>query len=155
MSVRNQWFYPRGTLARGDWESVVDSAIDGWHHTGLRVAVLADGGLALPAADVERIVIPLSGAFRVRHDETTTTLDGRVSVFDGPTDVLYAGAGTGLTISGRGRVSGAEAPAGGRKPSRYLAREAVPVAVRGARRDTRQVHNLGTPDALQAAAVIG
>ena len=74
MSVRNQWFYPRGTLARGTWESVVDSAIDGWRHTGLRIAVLADGDLELAGADVERIVIPLSGAFRVRHDETTTAL---------------------------------------------------------------------------------
>jgi 5-deoxy-glucuronate isomerase len=154
MSVRNQWFYPRGTLARGTWESVVDSAIDGWRHTGLRIAVLADGDLELPAADVERIVIPLSGAFRVRHDETTTVLDGRDSVFAGPTDVLYTGAGTPLTISGSGRVAIAEAPASVRKPSRYLAREDVPVEVRGAGRDTRQVHNFGTPDALDAAAFI-
>jgi KduI/IolB family len=47
MSVPNQWFCPRGTLARGAWESVVDSAIDGWRHTGLRIAVLADGDLEL------------------------------------------------------------------------------------------------------------
>jgi 5-deoxy-glucuronate isomerase len=154
MSVPNQWFYPRGTLARGTWESVVDSAIDGWRHTGLRIAVLADGDLELPAADVERIVIPLSGAFRVRHDETTTLLDGRGSVFAGPTDVLYTGAGTPLTISGSGRVAVAEAPTSVRKPSRYLAREEVPVEVRGAGRDTRQVHNFGTPDALDAAAFI-
>jgi 5-deoxy-glucuronate isomerase len=154
MSVRNQWFYPRGTLARGTWESVVDSAIDGWRHTGLRIAVLADGDLELPAADVERIVIPLSGAFRVRHDETTTVLDGRESVFAGPTDVLYTGSGTPLTMSGSGRVAVAEAPTSVRKPSRYLAREEVPVEVRGAGRDTRQVHNFGTPDALDAAAFI-
>ena len=154
MSVRNQWFYPRGTLARGTWESVVDSGIDGWRHTGLRIAVLADGDLELPAADVERIVIPLSGAFRVRHDETTTVLDGRESVFAGPTDVLYTGSGTPLTISGSGRVAVAEAPTSVRKPSRYLAREEVPVEVRGAGRDTRQVHNFGTPDALDAAAFI-
>ena len=154
MSVPNQWFYPRGTLARGTWESVVDSAIDGWRHTGLRIAVLADGDLELPAADVERIVIPLSGVFRVRHDETTTVLDGRESVFAGPTDVLYTGSGTPLTISGRGRVAVAEAPTSVRKPSRYVAREDVPVEVRGAGRDTRQVHNFGTPDALDAAAFI-
>jgi 5-deoxy-glucuronate isomerase len=154
MSARNQWFYPRGTLARGTWESVVDSAIDGWHHTGLRIAVLADGDLELPAADVERIVIPLSGVFQVRHDETTTVLNGRESVFAGATDVLYTGAGTPLTISGSGRVAVAEAPTTVRKPSRYLAREEVPVEVRGAGRDTRQVHNFGTPDALDAAAFI-
>lgn len=154
MSVRNQWFYPRGTLARGTWESVVDSAVDGWRHTGLRIAVLADGDLELPATDIERIVIPLSGAFRVRHDETTTGLYGRESVFAGATDVLYTGAGTPLTISGNGRVAVAEAPTSVRKPSRYLSREEVPVEVRGAGRDTRQVHNFGTPDALDAAAFI-
>jgi 5-deoxy-D-glucuronate isomerase len=137
MSVRNQWFYRRGTLARGTWESVVDSAIDGWRHTGLRIAVLANGDLDLAAADVERIVIPLSGEFRVRHDETMTVLDGREGVFAGATDVLYTGAGTRLTISGNGRVAVAEAPTSVRKPSRYLAREEVPVEVRGAGRDTR------------------
>ena len=130
----------------------MDSGIDGWRHTGLRIAVLADGDLELPAAEVERIVIPLSGVFRVRHDETTTVLDGRESVFAGPTDVLYTGSGTPLTISGRGRVAVAEAPTSVRKPSRYVAREDVPVEVRGAGRDTRQVHNFGTPDALDAAA---
>jgi 5-deoxy-glucuronate isomerase len=154
MSVHNQWFYPRGTLARGSWESVVGPAINGWRHTGLRIAVLADGELELPAAEVERIVIPLSGGFRVRHDETTTVLDGRESVFAGATDVLYTGAGTRLEISGSGRVAVAEAPTSVRKPSRYLAREEVPVEVRGAGRDTRQVHNFGTPDALDAAAFI-
>ena len=154
MSVRNQWFYPRGTLAHDDWESVVDSSIDGWQHTGLRVGVLADGEVDLPAANVERLVIPLAGAFRVCHDEMTTTLNGREHVFAGPTDVLYIGTRTGLTITGSGRVAVAEAPTSVRKPSLYLAREDVPVEVRGAGRATRQVHNFGTPDALDAAAFI-
>jgi 5-deoxy-glucuronate isomerase len=154
MAVRNEWFFPRGSLTRGDWESVVDATIGGWRHTGIRVAALGGGALELPAGDTERIVVPLSGSFRVGHDGTTTELTGRASVFDGPTDVLYTGAGTGLTIRGRGRVAVAEAPARDRKPSRYLAGSQVPVEIRGAGRDTRQVHNFGTPDALDAAAFI-
>jgi len=154
MAVRNEWFHPRGALAREGWESVVDGHIPGWRHTGIRVAALGGGTLALPAGDVERIVIPLSGSFRVDHEGATTKLNGRSSVFDGPTDVVYVGAGQGLAISGVGRVAVAEAVASVRKPSRYLAEAEVPVEIRGAGRDTRQVHNFGTPDALDAAAFI-
>ena len=154
MAVRNEWFHPRGALAREGWESVVDSRIPGWRHTGIRVAALEGGTLALPADDVERIVIPLSGSFRVDHEGATTKLNGRSSVFDGPTDVVYVGSGQGLAISGVGRVAVAEAVTSVRKPSRYLAEAEVPVEIRGAGRDTRQVHNFGTPDALDAAAFI-
>jgi 5-deoxy-glucuronate isomerase len=154
MAVSNEWFFPRGSLARSSWESVVDTTIDGWRHTGIRIAVLDGAAVDLPPAGLERIVIPLSGTFRAVHDNATTVLEGRESVFDGPTDVLYVGAGQGLAIGGSGRVAVAEAPAGVRKPSRYLARTEVPVEVRGAGRDTRQVHNFGTPDALDAAAFI-
>ncbi|NNC11559.1 5-deoxy-glucuronate isomerase [Planctomonas sp. JC2975] len=154
MVVRNEWFFPAGSLRRGEWESVVDDGIAGWRHTGIRIAVLDDGAVGLPAADVERIVVPLAGGFRVGHDDTTTVLHGRASVFDGATDVLYVGAGRALTISGSGRVAVAEAVTSERKPSAYLAKSDVPVEIRGAGRDTRRVHNFGTPDALDAAAVI-
>ena len=154
MAAPNEWFYPRGSLMRAGWESVVDDQVPGWRHTGLRIAVLDGGSLALPAGEVERIVIPLAGGFRVEHEGATTKLDGRASVFEGPTDVLYVGAGQELTVSGVGRVAVAEAPTTVRKPSRYVARGEVPVEIRGAGRDTRQVHNFGTPDALDAAAFI-
>jgi 5-deoxy-glucuronate isomerase len=154
MTVRNEWFFPRGALSTGNWESVVDATIPGWRHTGIRVAVLDGGAAELPAGDTERIVVPLSGSFSVGHDGTTTGLEGRENVFSGPTDVLYVGVGQGLEIRGRGRVAVAEAPAREAKPSRYLAKSRVPVEIRGAGRDTRQVHNFGTPDALDAAALI-
>ena len=159
MTVRNEWFFPRGSLrsAASDetpWEAVVDEGIPGWRHTGIRIAELDGGDASLPAGDVERIVVPLSGAFRVEHDGATTELEGRRSVFDGPTDVVYVGSGRSLTISGAGRVAVAEAVTSVSKPSRYLAKPEIPVEVRGAGRDTRRVHNFGTPDALDAAAII-
>lgn len=154
MAQRNEWFFPRGTLSGGRWESVVDDSIDGWAHTGLRVAELASGTVELPAGDVERIVVPLTGSFSVQHEGTTTRLAGRSSVFDGPTDVLYVGAGSGLSVSGSGRVAVAEAPTRIVRPSVRIAREQVPVELRGAGRDTRQVHNFGTPGTLDAAALI-
>ena len=154
MAVRNEWFHPRGSLAREGWESVVDATIPGWRHTGIRVAPLDGGCLELPAGDVERIVVPLTGSFRVDHEGTTTKLVGRSHVFDGPTDVLYLGAGQAVAIRGTGRVAVAEAFTAARKPSRYLAKSEIPIEIRGAGRDTRQVHNFGTPDVLDAAAFI-
>lgn len=156
MAVRNEWFFPRGALSSGPWESVVDGSIDGWRHTGIRIADVDDAGVELPAADVERIVVPLSGAFRVEHEGRTTELEGRAGVLDGPTDILYVGCGEGLRISAPagGRVAVAEAVTTVRKSSAYLPKADVPVEIRGAGRDTRRVHNFGTPDALDAAAII-
>ncbi|HEX4402969.1 MAG TPA: 5-deoxy-glucuronate isomerase [Galbitalea sp.] len=154
MAVRNEWYFPRGTLTRGGWESVVDRSIAGWTHAGIRIASLDGGTISLPAGDVERLVIPLSGAFWIDHDDTTTTLRGRRSVFDGPTDVVYVGTRRTLSLHGLGRVAVAEAPTTQQKPSRYIAREDVPVEIRGAGRDTRQVHNFGTPAILDAGSFI-
>jgi 5-deoxy-glucuronate isomerase len=160
------WFYPRGSLAKGEWQSVVDSSLPGWIHTGLRVAICAGGPLDLPAGRVERLIVPLEGSFDItwgsgaktratyRDAATTTHLDGRQSVFDGPTDVLYLGAGTFATILGVGRIAVAEAPTSIPKPSRYMPKAQVPVELRGAGRSSRQVHNFGTPDALDASKLI-
>ncbi|TDT61709.1 5-deoxy-glucuronate isomerase [Frigoribacterium sp. PhB116] len=164
MTTQNETVFPRGALARGEWESVVDDGIDGWQHTGLRVAELVPGGeLTLPAAGVERLVVPLSGSFTVRHQGSgdlepgqheTTQLEGRPSVFDGPTDVLYLSTGASATIAGEGRVAVAEAPTEEVHPSRHVRRDEVPVELRGAGRSSRQVHNFGTPQALDAGRFI-
>lgn len=151
---RNRWFFPRGRLSRDGWESVVDDTLPGWRHTGIRVGALNGDTVRLPGADVERIVVPLQGRFQVEHDATMTVLHGRASIFDGPTDVVYVGAGQGMAIGGTGRVAVAEAVTTIRKPSRYLARSDIPVEIRGAGRDSRQVHNFGTPESLDAAAFI-
>ena len=155
MAVLNEWFFPKGTLSREGWECVVDGGTTpGWTHTGIHLASLDGDTVGLPAADIERIVVPLSGRFEVIHEGMTTVLEGRDSVFDGPSDVLYVGAGQQLTVGGSGRVAIAEARTSIRKPARYIAREDVPVELRGAGRDSRQVHNFGTPEGLDAAALL-
>ena len=53
------WVYPLGTAAEGEWDvslGTCDSslAVDGWEHTGLKVATLASGAaVELPAAAEE------------------------------------------------------------------------------------------------------
>lgn len=154
MAAHNEWFFPRGTLAEDGWESVADARIAGWKHAGIRVANLDEGGITLSANETERLLVPLSGSFTIAHAGTVTELDGRSSVFDGPTDVLYLGAGSRALVCGPGRLAVAEAPAWTRYPSRHVHRAEVPVEIRGAGRDTRQVHNFGTQETLRAASFI-
>lgn len=154
------WFRPRGDLAQGAWESVVETGTaPGWAHTGLRIAALGDGErIGLERRDVERIVVPLAGSFTVRHHhfpgEWETRLHGRASVFAGPTDVLYLPVGTTAQITGAGRVAVAEAPARESRPWQYLRADETPIELRGAGRSSRQVHNFGTPGALDADRLI-
>ena len=155
----NDWFYKRGRLQQGGWESVVDTTTPGWAHTGLRVANLAGGEvLNLPAGDVERLIVPLAGSFSVVWTSGSSTetraLEGRASVFDGPSDVLYLGVGVSAQLSGSGRVAVAEAPATERFPVRYIPKSDVAIELRGAGRSSRQVHNFGTTDNLDASKFI-
>ncbi len=150
----SDWFHPRGALSDGPWETVVGAGLPGWQHTGSRIAVLDGGAVRLEAGPVERMVVPLAGSFTVETLDRTVGLDGRESVFDGPTDVLFVGIGTEMTITGAGRVAVAEAPATEPLPTALIRREDVPVEIRGAGRSTRQVHNFGTPGALAAQKLI-
>jgi 5-deoxy-glucuronate isomerase len=153
-----QWFRPRGALASGDWESVVDGGRPGWEHAGLRVGDFTrTPRLRLGAGNVERMVVPLTGDVRVEldgADRGTVELAGRAGVFDGPSDVLYAGPGTGLLLTGSGRVAVAEAASTEPRPVTVLRAAEVPVELRGAGRSSRQVHNFGVPGGLDAARLI-
>jgi len=152
------WVYPLGSAAEGSWDvslGTSDSAlaVDGWAHTGLKVATLAAGAAVdLPAAGEERIVVPLSGSFTAAVDGQNFQLAGRASVFNGPSDVLYTGTGKTLSISSAdgGRVAIATAPAKTSYPTRLVSAAETPVELRGAGNCSRQVHNFGTPAALEA-----
>ncbi|KRE31425.1 5-deoxy-glucuronate isomerase [Agromyces sp. Soil535] len=159
MTTDQRWFHRRGLLARDGWESVVDAGTPGWRHTGLRVTHLTKGEeLQLAETGVERIVVPLSGSFTVAHrdDErvTTTRLHGRTSVFSGPTDVLYLSSASTAVLTGEGRIAVASSPTDDVRPTRYIAASETPVELRGAGASSRQVHNFGTPQALDAARLI-
>lgn len=154
----NNWVYPLGSAADGVWDvslGTSDSAlaIDGWAHTGLKVATIAAGNsVGLPGVEEERIVVPLNGSFTVTVDGVDHELGGRSSVFNGPSDVLYSGTGKAVTIASTdgGRVAIATAPARTSYPTRLITSAETPVELRGAGNCSRQVHNFGTPTALEA-----
>jgi 5-deoxy-glucuronate isomerase len=152
------WVYPLGSATDGNWDislgtSDSATAVEGWAHTGLKVATLAAGGaVSLPAAGEERIVIPLNGAFTATVDGVDYPLAGRTSVFHGPSDVLYSGTGKAVTISSSdgGRVAVATAPGQAWYPPRLVTAAVPPGELRGAGYCSRQGHKFGTPAALEA-----
>lgn len=156
----SNWFYPRGSLSNGACESVVDDTIPGWSHTGLKIAALSpDVALNCESGENETLIVPLSGSCDVTYDEGlpsagSQALIGRPSVFAGPTDVLYLGKGASFSLRGNGRVAVAHARAHQTFPHHYLPSSEVPVELRGAGASTRQVHNFGTREALNADRII-
>lgn len=152
------WVYPAGTASDGRWQTSLGAAdssltVPGWAHTGIKIAELAPGEtLTLPAAAEERILIPLQGSFSAVVDGQDYQLAGRNSVFQGPSDVLYTGIETELVVGSAygGRFAVALAPAKSSYPVRLITAAQTPVELRGAGNCSRQVHNFGTPAALEA-----
>lgn len=156
--VENPWFYPHGSASAAGWDinlgtSDAEEKPPGWAHTGLRTVDLAAGAsISLPAQEEERIVVPLTGSFTADVAGKSYDLSGRDSVFAGPSDVLYTGIQTPVTISSErgGGVAVASAPAKESYPVRHISASDIPVELRGAGVASRQVHNFGTPAALEA-----
>lgn len=163
MSSADKWYFKRGELARADWDVHVDPQnppAQGWKYTGLRIGTLNAGRiLELPSDSNERIIFALEGEeFLVQyiHQDQThqLVLSGRTSVFHGPADFIYLPINTSAKISGMGRIAVGETPATNEKPVRYVPKSEVSISMRGAGRETRQVHNLGMPETLDADRMI-
>ena len=152
------WFFKKGELAKDNWDVLVDGSIKGWQHTGLRVGTLGSGRQFHIIADgLERLIFPLEGVgltveYRLAGETAYQTqfLRGRKSVFHGTSDLIYLPVDTEIKIHGEGRVCIGEAPAKNSKAVKFIAAEEVPVFVRGAGRESRQVHNFGVPENLDA-----
>jgi 5-deoxy-glucuronate isomerase len=161
----NEWVLPLGAAAREGFDVAVDDTVEGWAHTGLRVATLAaDESCEVPAGEWEYVVLPLSGSVRVAarlRDDTTRTVElaGRPSVFAGPTDVAYAPAGSALMVTATGSSSrvaicAAHVAGGGSSEWRHVEAADIPVEIRGAGIASREVRNFATPGVLDADAMI-
>jgi 5-deoxy-glucuronate isomerase len=156
--MTSKWYFRAGELSQGGWDVHIDATnppTTGWKYTGLRIGSLTSQ-LALPADSQERIIFILEGSevsveYSVAGQPAQTQiLQGRRSVFHGPADFLYLPIHTSATISGKGRIAVGEAPATTVKAVQYTPKDQVQILLRGAGHETRQVHNLGMPDTLDA-----
>jgi 5-deoxy-glucuronate isomerase len=164
MSDNARWVRPLGSAATADWEVAIETGDDGWSHTSLYAAGLAEGQSRTIAPDeFEHVVVPLSGSVRVvatcPDGAREAVLAGRPSVFAGPTDVAYVSRDANLTVTAvdgpaRVAVCGAKAAQRHTPPFRHVRAEEVPVELRGAGIASREVRNFGTPDTLRADSII-
>jgi 5-deoxy-glucuronate isomerase len=156
----SQWYYPKGSLRRGPWEAVVDESLPGWQFTGMRLADSADAEVFEIAPDgKERVIYMLSGestevAYTVAGVTETVTLQGRKSVFHGAVDYLYLPIDTDISFTTNGRVMVVEAVASTPKPVNLRRATDVPLLLRGAGKSTRQIHDFGGVEHLDADRMV-
>jgi 5-deoxy-glucuronate isomerase len=160
-----RWFLPRGSTEGSGSDVVVGDSLPGWQHTGLHVVPLASGQRwSTEEAGWEYVVVPLNGAASVScvdaaGAEHEAALTGRPSVFASRTDVVYAPAGSRLTVTGtaaesRIAVCAARVTGQGTAEFRHVAADEVPVELRGAGSCSREVRNFAVPDVLEADSII-
>lgn len=146
-----------GETASGPFALQITPEVAGWEFSGLRVLELAAGQAEeFDTDDSEFVVLSLGGSAEVTVDGHAFTLGGRTSVFDGPSDVVYAPRDARLAVSSAagGRFALASAVCHQRLEPAYLAKEDVPVEMRGAGQSSRQVNNFGVPGVLEAVNII-
>jgi len=150
-------YRPAGSLADGGWSVVLTPESAGWRFSGMRAATLPAGaGLAFETAGDEVVVLPLAGAFDVTADGQTYHLEGRESVWAGPSDFVYVPPGCGVEVSsaGGGRFAVAAARAEARFPPRYVPATDVAVELRGAGACSREVRNFASALKFEADRLI-
>jgi 5-deoxy-glucuronate isomerase len=120
------------------------------------ISLESEGSHRFDTGSDEVIVLPLSGSVAVDVAGGHCELEGRASVFDGPTDLVYVGSGRIVNL--RSATGGRFALCGARTQSAaalsYMAASRVPIELRGAGQSSRQVRNFGTPGALDAVKII-
>ncbi len=156
----SQWYYPKGSLRRGEWEAIVDDTLPGWRYTGMRLANSADASSFAIAPDgIERVIYMLSGVstevtYTVEGSTEKVTLSGRTSVFHGAVDYLYLPINTDISFTTNGRVMVVEAVASVAKPVHLRRAADVPLLLRGAGKSTRQIHDFGGVEHLDADRMV-
>jgi 5-deoxy-glucuronate isomerase len=155
--MKSRYLLSSGFTGSGSYEVEVTPESAGWGYSSLKIISLQPAGSQrFQTGSDEVIVLPLNGSVVVEVDDTLCELDGRSSVFDGPTDIAYVGTGKAVTLrsAGGGRFALCGARAQSDLPVRYLAASQVPVELRGAGQSSRQVRNFGTPESLDAGKII-
>lgn len=161
--MAKKWHYAAGELTEGAYSVCVDvdkAPVQPWAYAGIRVAELSGSPLKIEAVEMERMILIASGeSITVDYtDEDGTservTLAGRIDVFHGPSDVIYLPRHCAATLTGQARAIIGETRARTTKKVQVMRKDEVPTLIRGKERSTRQIHNFGMPDALDADRLI-
>lgn len=151
------WIKRAGSTRTDEYDVVIRPGDTGWSHTGLLVTNLEAGeSRTVETGGCEFIVLPLSGGATVEVGDTSYELQGRASVFAGPSDSVYIPRDSAFTVTSTsgGRYAFPHAKAATIKPVCKVEASAVPVEMRGAGRASRQVNNFGTPGTVDADSII-
>lgn len=156
----SRWVRALGEATSGDFVVAITDEVEGWQHTSLRVAELtADGSLTYDTGEEEIVLVPLAGAVTIEVSGfDAISLDGRASVFDGPSDTAYLPRGRTVTVRNSGTEPARVALCGARattdrEPRRIAADEAQPEQ-RGAGNASREVRAFGLPPVLDADSIL-
>ncbi len=150
-------YRPSGSLAAEGWSVVLTPETAGWRFSGLRAAMLPAGEeIAFATGSDEVAVVPLEGACEVTIDGQRFPLEGRPSVWSGPSDFVYAPPGCEVAVASPagGRFAVATARAKRRFPVRYVEAAAVGIELRGTGASSREVRNFARPDRFEADRLI-
>lgn len=156
----NTCHMPAGTLAGDGFRLRLTPETAGWTYSGLWVLDLAPGqSHSLDTGPDEMVVLPLSGhQIGVECDGATFQLQGRGSVFDGPSDFVYLPPRARVRVhaspSRPASLAFPSARASRRLPVRYGPAADVPVELRGAGQCSRQVHNFCGAGVFEADKLI-
>ena len=145
------------SLAKGPWSLEITQAEACWSWASLRVLTLdVDASQTFSTGEEEMLVLPLAGSCVLSYGKDRQALDGRPSVFDGPTDFAYVPPGSTVTVTseGGGRFALPGARASRRLPFRYQGALCTPVELRGAGSCSRQVVNYCMPGLFEADRLI-
>lgn len=131
-----------GDTTSPPWTLSVDPARAGWVYSSLRVVDLRPGEtVQLDTGHQEILVLPLSGSCSVQTPTFAGDLVGRGSVFDGPSDFVYIGVETSVTLhsTAGGRFAIPGSVANTPRPVRYYPASDSAVNIRGAGQCTRRI----------------
>jgi 5-deoxy-glucuronate isomerase len=153
------WYYKAGTAASGTWDVLIGGSTPGWQFTGTKVGNFNHAEeFTLEADQWEKAIWALDGSGIEVHYEGKESgskkLRGRESVFHGPADFLFLPRGVSAKVTGSGRFIVAEAIAKADKKVQFVAMENVEVTLRGAGAASRQIHDYGGVEYLDASAMI-
>ena len=97
--MESSYLLRSGHAGSSPYEVEVTPESAGWGYSSLKIISLeSTGSHRFNTGSDEVIVLPLSGSVSVQAGDVRCELDGRSSVFEGPTDAAYVGLGQEVSL---------------------------------------------------------